>query len=820
MTRTLAWLLGLDQTASVDEVDVSLAAAWAADGSFWLFAGCASLIAVGLLFYLRGQSGPSRRARILLGLSRGLLLALLLLTLADPVLRVSLSSVQPPLVYLVFDATESMAIRDAYTEQEVRRLERAFQLPASADATSRSRMDWVQAMVRDPRQNLVRALIEQHGCRVRAFAFDGNSTSRLRELEFPLDDGGVPAPEPLAEQLTTRGQVTAFGEMLEDAGRQFGDGRLSAVVVFSDFAHNAGIAPVGGHGQQQRSPAARLGVPLYTVGVGATEAADLAVDLQLDPKMKRAERSSVRVKLRQQGLLGRQAIVSVAARRLGGADAGEPNEVSVGSRAIALTLPTQTLEFPFTPEQSGRFEFIADVQPAEDEIVTDNNRTVREVQVIDDFLRLMYVANEPTWEWRFVKEVFHRDPLVGMDGFRTYLASSDPQVREANPLFLPTLTPRRSEFFANDVIFLGDLPGTALNERFCEMVEEFVGRFGGGLVVLAGPRFGPQQLAGTAIEDLLPVILDAQSTLRDETPFRPRRTLHADRYPFMQLGDSPAENVRAWENLRLLPWYQPVIALRDASFALAEHPRDRCRDGRTPQPLIAVRAYGAGEVVYLGFNEMWRLRRLYGERYYRQFWSQLIYRLGMSHVLGSGKRFVVRTDRSSYRADEVVVLTVEAYDRDFEPVGGEPQGTATLAAEIVRTDTEGRETTRELRVPLLRPGVFEAQVPVFAGGSYRIRVRDPIDEGFQDVLFDVSDVSAERRTAVRNRQLQQQLADESGGAAYELTDVQRLAEDLAIRPVTEHYTRNVAIWSTRLWFGLLVALMLGEWLIRKLVRLV
>ena len=78
-------------------------------------------------------------------------------------------------------------------------------------------------------------------------------------------------------------------------------------MLFSDFAHNSGIAPLGAGAQ---SPAARLGVPIYAVGVGATEAVDLAVDLQTDPKMKKAERSSVLVKLRQSGLAGQSVTVT------------------------------------------------------------------------------------------------------------------------------------------------------------------------------------------------------------------------------------------------------------------------------------------------------------------------------------------------------------------------------------------------------------------------------------------------------------------------------------------------------------------------------
>ena len=38
------------------------------------------------------------------------------------------------------------------------------------------------------------------------------------------------------------------------------------------------------------------------------------------------------------------------------------------------------------------------------------------------------------------------------------------------------------------------------------MVKEFVGNLGGGLVVIAGPRFGPRELHQTPLADMLPVI--------------------------------------------------------------------------------------------------------------------------------------------------------------------------------------------------------------------------------------------------------------------------------------------------------------------------
>jgi hypothetical protein len=162
---------------------------------------------------------------------------------------------------------------------------------------------------------------------------------------------------------------------------------------------------------------------------------------------------------------------------------------------------------------------------------------------------LLFVEHEPTWEWRFIKEVFHRDKLVGLRGFRTFLRSADPVVRESNDLFLPSLTLPRSEFFEADVIFLGDMPGSALNTRFCAMTKEFVEQFGGGLVVIAGPRFGPGQLAETPLADMLPVVVDPAARLRDTQEFRLQLTPLAVQYDFMRLGTTPENPLGGWSAL-------------------------------------------------------------------------------------------------------------------------------------------------------------------------------------------------------------------------------------------------------------------------------
>jgi hypothetical protein len=408
-----------------------------------------------------------------------------------------------------------------------------------------------------------------------------------------------------------------------------------------------------------------------------------------------------------------------------------------------------------------------------------------------------------------------------MRGFRTYLRSADPKVRETNELFLPTLTPKRSEFFANDVIFLGDMPTATLSTRFCEMAKEFVSTFGGGLVIVAGPRFGPGQLAATPLADMLPVVVDPDARLSDEREFRLQLTPEAAQTDFMQLGATDGENRMAWDNLGKLPWYQPVARLHPLGTALAVHPSATTVDLKSHQPLIAIRRYGKGEVVYIGFNETWRLRRKYGEQYYRQFWGQMIHRLGLSHALGSQKRFIVRTDRQQYQADDKVVLTVEAYDANFEPLNEETFPQKKLSAEIIRPGraADGGENVQPLSIAQLREGIFEARVPVFDGGEYRVRVTDPITKERSEVYFNVTSLSAERRSAVRNVSLQQQLASATGGKAYTLETVSQFAQDFQPAPKTETAIKVKQIWNNWIAFGIVVCLMLGEWLCRKLVNL-
>jgi hypothetical protein len=826
----LGRLLKLDRLESIDRVDWSLAAPWAQYFAAWMAPAFIVVTAGAIVFYLRLQSRARPGLRIGLAVGRALLLCLLLLFLAEPILIVRISHIPRPWFWVLFDGTDSMGIEDDYTDADRQKLDSATGYVANrrqaddrstadisrgdksttADSAKASRQDYIAAFLRKKDGNVLRQLSEKY--RLKAFQFERPDGAGELKSRSASDEKADPAE--WADQLSTKGKVTALGQALEDLASRQSSGQLAGLLVISDFEQNSGPPAA--------SAARRLGVPVYSVGVGAESAVDLAVDLEAPLLLKKAERTTLTAILRSSGLNGSSIAVKLSARPIAdGGPAGTNGEpLAIDEKTVRIELAEQRVEFNWAPAETGRFVVTAACEQQAGELVTQNNRAEREVNIRDDFLRLMFVEFEPTWEWRFVKEVFHRDKLVGQRGFRTFLRSADPNVRRTNELFLSTLTPKRSDFFANDVIFLGDMPASALTPRFCEMTREFVNKFGGGLVVVSGPRFGPGQLAGTALADILPVVVDPGAKPRDDRSFPLQLTALADGYDFMQLGADERESAIAWSNLGALPWYQPVARLHPQGEALAVHPGDKCVDGMKPQPIIAYRKYGKGQVIYIGFNETWRLRRKYGELYYRQFWGQMIHRLGLSHALGSQKRFVVRTDRQKYQPDDKVVVTIEAYSANYEPLAADDVPEHALTAELTAPGgITGGKRTQSFQVPQFREGVFETRLNVAVPGEHRISVKDPVTDERSEVYFQVADVSVERRSAVRNTALAHEIAQATGGESYDLTNVSELLKDFQPPPKSETSVRILTLWDNWLAFGLVLFLMLGEWLLRKLANL-
>jgi hypothetical protein len=179
----------------------------------------------------------------------------------------------------------------------------------------------------------------------------------------------------------------------------------------------------------------------------------------------------------------------------------------------------------------------------------------------------------------------------------------------------------------------------------------------------------------------------------------------------------------------------------------------------------------------------------------------------------------VRTDAETYRTDDTVLVTIEAFDADFQPLSSEKLPDRTLAARLVRPDKPSSDELEKLTIAEVRPGLFEARLPALVAGEHRIIVDDPVTRETSQAAFTVTSVSVEQRSASRNIALQEAIAAATGGRAYDIASASKLAADVDPVARPEHAMKVFPLGMTWACLLLGLGLLVGEWIVRKRLSL-
>src|SRR5690606_15201152 len=111
-------------------------------------------------------------------------------------------------------------------------------------------------------------------------------------------------------------------------------------------------------------------------------------------------------------------------------------------------------------------------------------------------------------------------------------------------------------------------------------------------------------------------------------------------------------------------------------------------------------------------------------------------------------------------------------------------------------------TRMSLKLSPLGEGEFQVEFDVQEPGEYVVRVNDPLGGDAAEASFRTANVSAERRSAVRDTVLQQQLAALASprfgvaGRSYDLTSVANLPAEIYVPDEVETYQERIPLWNT------------------------
>jgi hypothetical protein len=155
-------------------------------------------------------------------------------------------------------------------------------------------------------------------------------------------------------------------------------------------------------------------------------------------------------------------------------------------------------------------------------------------------------------------------------------------------------------------------------------------------------------------------------------------------------------------------------------------------------------------------------------------------------------------------------LYSEGYDPVVEPaVRGEYE-------QISEAGTPGPRQAVVLRPLPEQPGMYRGEFTAPAAGSYQFSVeRDDKTR----LAFGVTEPTLELGDTAMNIAGLTAMAKTSGGAFFREEDLYKLPDSVSKKAEKVRSSVDVDLWASPLYFGLLMAIVMVEWLLRKLSQL-
>jgi hypothetical protein len=231
-----------------------------------------------------------------------------------------------------------------------------------------------------------------------------------------------------------------------------------------------------------------------------------------------------------------------------------------------------------------------------------------------------------------------------------------------------------------------------------------------------------------------------------------------------------------------------------------------------PLPAIVSRPAGAGQVVYIGFNETWRWLNGQGSYYHAQFWNQLLKSTADLAYAMETDAVAFDAGGSTYIPGARVMLRAKLLDPPADRAKH-----AKVEAHLFR-DRRLFEVIHLNQDPH-RPGAFSAQTSELAEGEYEVRLSlDDVAQSKPDIEASFlvrTDESTELAALSCNEPMLKEMARLSGGAYLreeEAGRLPRLLQSVSQGRVVESQT---VLWQSWWWFGSIVFLFAAEWVLRK-----
>ena len=613
----------------------------------------------------------------------------------------------------------------------------------------------------------------------------------------------------MLQNIVPDGNVTALGDVLFDILQRERAQPLAGVILISDGGHNAGRSL-----DSPLETAERLRIPIYPIGVGQTHPPlNYRVGMMDMPdRVVPNDPFIVKVPIEMTG--GDSSVVNVELSL---------NETKIESKEISFTADgTVDVSFNVRITEPDMHRLTVEVFPPLEDHIPEDNRQQIEVNVVDHKDRILLFTSAPTRDYQFICAQVHRDQAMSVDVF---LPWAQPGVSQNADKMLDQFPSSRNEMAEYDVVIAFDPNWQELSPEQIDILEFWVARQGGGLVLVAGPIHQGDAITGWVmdpgmdkIRTLYPVEFMARTTATDHRyyggpvahPLKFSRS--GERAAFLQITDEQGTNINFWNRFAGYFGYFAVREVKPAATLLVSSgsPDVMGRDERGA--LIVEQFYGAGRVLYFGSGELWRLRRA-DEKAFEQIVTKVIRYIGQGRLQRESDRGTLATDKQRYSMGSMAQLRITASDPQLNPLT-----VPTLPVEVL--SPVGTLRMMDAILDPNVPGTYLAYLPLDSEGTWTIQWTIPDSEQkiVRTIQVQMSDL--ERENPNRNEPLLQKIAKRSGGIYFaDFDTAESLPERIDVRSqraIVDETSQEKLLYYLLL--GICV-LLLSEWTLRRLMQL-
>jgi uncharacterized membrane protein len=473
-----------------------------------------------------------------------------------------------------------------------------------------------------------------------------------------------------------------------------------------------------------------------------------------------------------------------------------------------------------------------------------NNTKLVAVETPGGPFRVLYVAGRPNWEFKFLRRavaedhevelvglirVAKREPkfnFLGRSGettnplYKGFTNQDDEQAEQYDEPVLIRLGTRdqaelrdgfpQSADLLNQyhAVILDDLEAGFFTQERMLLLQKFVSRRGGGLLMLGGAEsFRSGDYARTPIGELLPVYLDRVAPPAEDAAYRLSLSREGWLQPWVRLRETEdAERHR----LEAMPPFQTVNrvpAVKPGATVLAY-----VTDGEENRlPALVAQRFGKGRAAALLVGDLWRwqLKRETPENDdLAKAWRQTV-RWLVADVPGRIE-LEARPSRGGEAAP--VEMRIRVKSPEFEPLDN-------AAAEVALTTPQGETLKLRAEPSDLEAGTYVAHYLPRSEGAYRAKAVVTAPDGSllgeQETGWTAQPGADEFHRLAANLPLLERLAKESGGEVVARDRLDEFVADLPNRkiPITEPWI--YPLWHRPFVFLLAIGCLMAEWGLRR-----